>query len=61
MESKKKYKSLNYYLSLPWTYTVEQVSDKDKNKITVSKLNRYKDINQANKDIFSGLSLFPFE
>lgn len=26
-----------------------------------SKLNRYKDINQADKDIFSGLSLFPFE
>ncbi|HBS48390.1 TPA: hypothetical protein DEO28_00255 [Candidatus Dependentiae bacterium] len=39
MESKKKYKSLNYYLSLPWTYTVEQVSDKDKNKIYVVRVN----------------------
>ncbi len=39
MELKKKYKDLNYYLSLPWTYTVEQVRDGDKNKIYVVRVN----------------------
>ena len=39
MESKKKYKNLNYYLSLPWTYTVEQARDEDKNKIYVVRVN----------------------
>lgn len=39
MESKKKYKSLNYYLSLPWTYTVEQAKDEDKNKIYIVRVN----------------------
>ena len=39
MESKKKYKSINHYLSLPWTYTVEQVRDEDKNKIYVVRVN----------------------
>jgi predicted RNase H-like HicB family nuclease len=39
MESKKKYKNLNYYLNLPWTYTVEQTRDKDKNKIYVVRVN----------------------
>ena len=39
MKSKKKYKSLNYYLSLPWTYTIEQASDEVKNKIYVVRVN----------------------
>ncbi len=39
MESKKKYKSLKYYLSLPWTYTVEQASDENKNRIYVVRVN----------------------
>ena len=39
MESKKKYKSINQYLSLPWTYTVEQVRDEDKNKVYVVRVN----------------------
>lgn len=39
MESKKSYKSLNYYLNLPWTYTVEQSSDENKNKIYVVRVN----------------------
>jgi predicted RNase H-like HicB family nuclease len=39
MESKKKYKNLDYYLSLPWTYTVEQASDENKNKIYVVRVN----------------------
>lgn len=39
MESKKKYKKLNYYLNLPWTYTVEQTVDNKKNKIYVVRVN----------------------
>jgi|WetSurMetagenome_2_1015567.scaffolds.fasta_scaffold156714_3 predicted RNase H-like HicB family nuclease len=39
MESKKKYKSLNYYLNLPWTYTVERAIDENKNKIYVVRVN----------------------
>ena len=39
MESKKKYESLNYYLSLQWTYTVEQTKDENKNKIYVVRVN----------------------
>lgn len=39
MESKKKYKNLNYYLNLPWTYTVEQARDEKKNKIYVVRVN----------------------
>jgi predicted RNase H-like HicB family nuclease len=39
MVIKKKYKSLNYYLDLPWTYTVEQSRDKNKNKIYIVRVN----------------------
>lgn len=39
MESKKKYKSINHYVSLPWTYTVEQARDEDNNKIYVVRVN----------------------
>ena len=39
MESKKKYKNLNYYLNLPWTYTVEQTRDQDKNKMYIVRVN----------------------
>lgn len=39
MESKKKYKSLKHYLGLPWTYTVEQASDENKNRIYVVRVN----------------------
>ncbi len=35
MGTKKQYKNLNYYLNLPWTYTVEQSKDENKNKIYV--------------------------
>lgn len=39
MESKKKYKSIKHYLNLPWTYTVEQARDEDKNKVYVVRVN----------------------
>ena len=39
MESKKKYKSLEYYLNLPWTYTIEQARDENKNKIYIVRVN----------------------
>ncbi len=39
MESKKKYKNLEYYLNLPWTYTIEQTRDDDKNKIYIVRVN----------------------
>jgi predicted RNase H-like HicB family nuclease len=35
----KRYKSLSYYLGLPWTYTVEQSIDDKKNKIYVVRVN----------------------
>lgn len=35
MATKKQYKKLSYYLSLPWTYTVEQARDENNNKIYV--------------------------
>jgi predicted RNase H-like HicB family nuclease len=35
MVVKKQYKNLNYYLNLPWTYTVEQAKDENDNKIYV--------------------------
>ncbi|MFA6263466.1 MAG: type II toxin-antitoxin system HicB family antitoxin [Candidatus Babeliales bacterium] len=39
MESKKKYKSLQHYLNLPWTYTVEKVCGKGKEKLYVVRVN----------------------
>jgi predicted RNase H-like HicB family nuclease len=39
MELKKKYKNLDYYLNLPWTYTIEQARDEDKNKIYIVRVN----------------------
>jgi len=39
MESKKKYKNLEYYLNLPWTYTIEPARDEDKNKIYIVRVN----------------------
>ncbi len=39
MESKKKYKSLHYYLNLPWSYTVERVCGKGKKKLYVVRVN----------------------
>ena len=39
MDTKKRYKNLNYYLNLPWTYTVEQSRDENENKIYVVQVN----------------------
>ena len=39
MKTKKKYKILDYYINLPWTYTIEQVVDECKNKIYVVRVN----------------------
>lgn len=39
MELKKKYKSIDHYLSLPWTYTVERARDEDNNKMYVVRVN----------------------
>jgi predicted RNase H-like HicB family nuclease len=39
MGIKKSYKSLNYYINLPWTYTVEQSVDKNKNKMYIIRVN----------------------
>ncbi len=39
MDTKKHYKNLNYYLNLPWTYTVEQSIDKNKKKIYIVRVN----------------------
>ena len=39
MDIKKKYKELNHYLDLPWTYTVEQSRDENKNKIYIVRVN----------------------
>lgn len=39
MDIKKKYKSIHHYLNLPWTYTVEQSRDENKNKIYVVRVN----------------------
>jgi predicted RNase H-like HicB family nuclease len=37
--TKKQYKNLNYYLNLPWTYTVEQSISKSKKKIYIVRVN----------------------
>ncbi len=39
MDTKKKYKRLDYYLNLPWTYTVESSTDENKNKIYIVRVN----------------------
>ena len=39
MGIKKQYKNFNYYLSLPWTYTIEQSRDENNNKIYVVRVN----------------------
>lgn len=39
MDIKKRYKSLNYYLSLPWTYTIEQSASKNKKKLYIVRVN----------------------
>lgn len=39
MGTKKHYKSVQYYLNLPWTYTVEQSRDENKNKIYIVRVN----------------------
>jgi len=39
MDTKKHYESLNYYLNLPWTYTVEQSKDENENKIYIVRVN----------------------
>ncbi|HEX4068940.1 MAG TPA: type II toxin-antitoxin system HicB family antitoxin [Candidatus Babeliales bacterium] len=39
MVTKKQYKKLSYYLNLPWTYTVEQTTDENNNKIYVVYVN----------------------
>jgi predicted RNase H-like HicB family nuclease len=39
MASKKKYKSIKYYLTLPWTYTIELSMDEKKKKIYVVRVN----------------------
>jgi len=39
MDIKKKYKNLDYYLNLPWTYTVQQSQDENKNKIYIVRVN----------------------
>lgn len=36
---KKKYKKLDYYLNLPWTYTVECAKDENNNKIYIVRVN----------------------
>lgn len=36
---KKKYKSLDYYLELPWTYTIEQAHDEKNKRIYIIKVN----------------------
>lgn len=37
--NKTNYKSLDYYLNLPWTYTIEQARDENDEKIYVIKVN----------------------
>ncbi len=39
MDTKKRYKSLSYYLNLPWTYTVELSRDEKKHKIYIVRVN----------------------
>ena len=39
MGTKKKYKNLNYYLNLPWTYTVERARDENGKKIYIVRVN----------------------
>lgn len=39
MVTKKRYKSLAYYMNLPWTYKVEQSIDNAKNKIYIVRVN----------------------
>src|SRR5260221_14509306 len=39
MVTKKKYKKINEYLDLPWTYTVEQTKDENNEKIYVVYVN----------------------
>lgn len=39
MATKKKYKTLSYYLNLPWTFTVEQTKDEQNNKIYIVRVN----------------------
>jgi predicted RNase H-like HicB family nuclease len=39
MESKKKYKPLEYYLNLPWTYSVELSVDENNKKIYIVRVN----------------------
>ncbi|MFH1644335.1 MAG: type II toxin-antitoxin system HicB family antitoxin [bacterium] len=39
MDMKKKYKNLDYYLDLPWTYTVEASTDENKDKIYIVRVN----------------------
>lgn len=37
--NKSKYQSIDYYLNLPWTYTIEQARDENNKKIYVIKVN----------------------
>jgi predicted RNase H-like HicB family nuclease len=39
MVIKKQYKKLSYYLNLPWTYTIEQVNNKNNKNIYVVRVN----------------------
>jgi predicted RNase H-like HicB family nuclease len=34
-----KYKSLDYYLNLPWTYTIERIWDERQNRLYVVRVN----------------------
>lgn len=39
MVTKKKYKKIDEYLDLPWTYTVEQIRDENNEKLYVVRVN----------------------